>query len=275
MATGSSAPALAVEGLSKSYGSVQALQDVSFEQEPNTILGLVGDNGAGKSTLLQIVNGFEQPDEGRIRLDGEPVSFSSPRDAREAGVAMTYESFALVDGAPVWENFFMGRERTNDVGPVRTVRKSEMMEEVAETLDDYGFSFDIHKRSRELSGGQRRILVVSRAIESEPRLLLLDEPFRGLSERAIAQLWEILHDYKRTGSVIVTSQWYSTIEAEIDDVMIFRQGEKVGKFDNDAIDRTECNRLMMEGRSGESAPDAADSGAGRGSESTDADSEVA
>lgn len=241
-------PVLATENLSKSYGNVQALDGITFEQEQDTILGLVGDNGAGKSTLLNIVNGFEQADSGTVYLNGREVSFGGPEDAMDAGVAMTYETFALVDGAPVWENFFMGRERHNSYGPIDTVRKQEMQKEVAEHLETYGFDFDIHKRSSELSGGQRRILVVSRAIESEPELLLLDEPFRGLSERAITQLWDILKEYTQDGAVVITSQWYSTVEDHVDDVMIFRQGEKVGKYDNEEIDHKTVSSLMMEGK---------------------------
>ena len=241
-------PIVRVEGLSKSFGSVQALDNVSFEQERNTILGLVGDNGAGKSSLLKLLNGFYQRDEGTIYLDSEPVSFSSPTEGFEAGIAMTYEEFALDDNAPVWENFFIGREKVKSIGPLKMIRKNEMKTEVQEILQDYGFSFDVDKRAGELSGGQRRILVVSRAIESEPQLLLLDEPFRGLSERAIDQLWEVLRDYAQRGSVIITSQWYDPIREHLDDVMIFRQGEKVGKFDNSKVDRKTCKRLMMEGK---------------------------
>ena len=240
-------PLLRVEGLSKSYGSVRALNDVSFEAASGTILGLIGDNGAGKSTLLKILNGYVQPDAGEVFIHGDRAALTSPEAAREAGVAMTYEEFALVDGAPVWENFFMGRERTGSLGPVTTIKPARMRAEVEEVLSEYGFDFGVDKAANELSGGQRRILVVSRAIESDPDLLLLDEPFRGLSERAIAQLWGILREFAEDRSVIITSQWYSAVEEHIDDVMVFRQGEKVGRFPNDAVDRKECNRLMMEG----------------------------
>jgi len=240
-------PLLRVETLSKTYDAVLALDDVSFEVKRNSILGLVGDNGAGKSTLLKILNGYTQPDSGTIHFDGEQIAPSSPEEASDLGIAMTYEEFALVDSATVWENFFMGREKANSYGPLKTVRSDEMRAEVRQKLTEYGFDFGIEKNSSDLSGGQRRILVVSRAIESEPNLLLLDEPFRGLSERAINQLWNILGEFSRDGSVIITSQWFSSIEDNIDEVVVLRQGETVGQFENDAIDRKECNRLMMEG----------------------------
>ncbi|WP_231186403.1 ATP-binding cassette domain-containing protein [Haladaptatus sp. DYF46] len=240
-------PNLRVENLSKSYQEVVALEDVSFEVEQNSILGLVGDNGAGKSTLLKILNGYVQRDSGTLYLGGDNYSPDSPQDARNSGVAMTYEEFALVDGAAVWENFFMGREKTKEYGIIKTVDRNDMESNVQELLTEYGFDFDPNKKALELSGGQRRILVVSRAVESEPDLLLLDEPFRGLSERAINQLWKVLHEYSKTGSIIITSQWYSTIEGEVDDIMILRRGNMVGKFDNESIGRKKCDRLMMEG----------------------------
>jgi simple sugar transport system ATP-binding protein len=240
-------PMLIAEDVSKSYGSVLALDDISFQLNRNSILGLVGDNGAGKSTLLKIINGFTQADSGRLVFDGERVAFANPQEARQAGVAMTYEDFALVDDTTVWENFFMGREMADSYGPIKTVRSEDMRAEVESKLTEYGFDFGVDKKASELSGGQRRILVVSRAIESDPKLLLLDEPFRGLSERAINQLWDILHDFTERGSVIITSQWYSSVEENIDDVLIFRQGRKVGEFANDAVDSKRCNRLIMEG----------------------------
>ena len=248
MSTSTTDPILRVEGLSKSYQEVVALEGVSFEVSRNSITGLVGDNGAGKSTLLKVLNGFVQPDDGEIYLDGDRFAPENPQDAREAGIAMTYEEFAVVNQASVWENFFMGRELANSYGPLKTVRRNDMRAEVAEKLREYGFNFGVDKDPSELSGGQRRILVVSRAIESDPDLLLLDEPFRGLSERAIDQLWEILHEFARDGSVLITGQWYSSIEGNVDDVMILRQGEKVGQFTSDTVDRQTCNRLMMEGR---------------------------
>lgn len=240
-------PMLIAEDVSKSYGPVLALDDISFQLNRNSILGLVGDNGAGKSTLLKIINGFTQADSGRLVFDGERVAFANPQEARQAGVAMTYEDFALVNDTTVWENFFMGREMADSYGPIKTVRSEDMRAEVESKLTEYGFDFGVDKKASELSGGQRRILVVSRAIESDPKLLLLDEPFRGLSERAINQLWDILHDFAERGSVIITSQWYSSVEENIDDILIFRQGRKVGKFANDAVDSKRCNRLIMEG----------------------------
>lgn len=238
---------LEVEDLMKSFGPVEALRNISFELERNSILGLVGDNGAGKSTLLKILNGYHKADEGVVRFDGKSVQFNSPEQAATAGIAMTYEEFALDNTASVWENFFMGREKVKSYGPLKIIKKAEMRRDVKKALQDYGFTFSVDKNASDLSGGQRRILVVSRAIESEPKLLLLDEPFRGLSERAIDQVWEILKDYATEGTVIITSQWYDTLQGEVDDVMIFRLGEKVGKYADRDITQKEANRLLMEG----------------------------
>ena len=220
---------LDVKGISKSYGPVLALDDVSFSLDRNAAMGLVGDNGAGKSTLLKVLNGYLKPDSGEIVLDGEPVSFDSPQDAADAGIAMTYQYMALVDKATVWENFFMGREMTNSRGPVKTLRKGKMIQEVEAKLDEYGVeSLDPRDRVEDLTGGQKQILSISRSIESEPDVLMLDEPLTELSRRdreSVIRFVKSLRDQKET-SIILVSHDLEIVRDLVDDIMILNEGKK-------------------------------------------------
>jgi simple sugar transport system ATP-binding protein len=219
---------LRVERLSKSYGAVQALDDVSFGLDRNEIMGLVGDNGAGKSTLLKILNGFLSPTSGTIHVDGEAVSFDSPQDARDAGIAMTYQHLALVESAPVWENFFMGKEVATEYGPVRTIRKREMIAETENRLSEYGVELDVEADVRDLSGGEQQIVSISRSIESDPTVLLLDEPLTQLGRTDREVVLEFIETLRATTdvSIVIVSHDLEIVRELVDTIMILRDGRK-------------------------------------------------
>jgi simple sugar transport system ATP-binding protein len=238
-------PLLRVEGLSKSFGAIRAVHDVSFELERGRILGLVGDNGAGKSTLLNMLFGRLQPSGGRIYFEGEEVRFRDPSDAMEKGVAIAYQFLELVDIAPLWANFFMGRELTRKIGPFNFLDKKKMQSLAEEKLAQYGFKADANREVRELSGGQRHILAVSKAIETNPKLLLLDEPLTGLSERVIKEIHSFLmkaREEKNT-SIIIATPWFDQISDLIDEVIVLTRGNIVGHFTRKSADRLEIFRL--------------------------------
>lgn len=220
---------LDVRSISKSYGPVLALEDVSFTLERNAAMGLVGDNGAGKSTLLKILNGYLKADTGEIILDGEPVSFESPQDAANAGIAMTYQYMALVDEATVWENFFISRERATAYGPVKTLNKAKMIREVKEKLSQYGVeSIDPRDNVRELTGGQKQILSISRSIESEPQVLMLDEPLTELSHNDRDSVLEFVKTLREQtdASLILVSHDLEIVRDLVDDILILNDGRK-------------------------------------------------
>jgi len=244
---GGSDPILRVTNVSKNFGVVVALRNVSFELERGKILGLVGDNGAGKSTLLNILIGRLQPSSGKIYLDGEEVRFKSPADAMKKGTAIAYQSRELVDIATVWENFFMGRELIKRMGPLAFLDVENMKHLTAEAIAKYGFTFDVERELRELSGGQRQILAVARAIETNPKIILLDEPHIGLSERVIREKFDLLKKLRKEKgiSIIITSQWYERISDLIDEVLVFRRGEIVGRYDAESADRVKIFKLAM------------------------------
>lgn len=223
-----SVPLLRVEGLSKSFGAVRAVCDVSFELERGKILGLVGDNGAGKSTLLNMLCGRVQPSGGRIFLEGEEVRFRDPSDAMKRGVAIAYQFLDLVEIAPLWANFFMGRELTRKIGPFGFLDEKRMRMLTEEKLAYCGFKADVNREVKELSGGERQILAVSRAIEANPKLLLLDEPFTLLSledvDRFVTLIKEI--NKKTSTTIIVVSHTLSLIKEVSHYIMLLKNGQK-------------------------------------------------
>jgi simple sugar transport system ATP-binding protein len=240
-----SVPLLRVEGLSKSFGAIRAVHGVSFELERGKILGLVGDNGAGKSTLLNMLFGRLQPTGGKIFFEGEAVHFRDPSDAMRKGVAIAYQFLDLVDIAPLWANFFMGRELTRKVGPFGFLDKKKMQSLTEEKLAKYGFKTDVNREVRVLSGGQRHILAMSKAIETNPKLLLLDEPLTGLSERVNKEIKGFLMEAKeeKNTSVIFATPWFDQISDVIDEVMVLARGDIVGHFPSKSADRLEIFRL--------------------------------
>lgn len=240
-------PVLKVKDVSKYFGKVRALYNVSFELERGKILGFVGDNGAGRSTLLKILSGDIQPSSGKIYLEGKETHFKSPADAMKKGLAITYQFLGLVDIAKVWENFFMGRELTKKIGPLTFLDVSRMRNITSEAIVKYGQKFDIEREVKDLSGGQRQIVAVTRAIEANPKILLLDEPFHGLSKRIINEIFDFLRRAKKEKgtSIIITSQWYEQISDLIDNVIVLWRGEIVGNFDVKSANKANIFKLAM------------------------------
>jgi len=235
-----SVPALRVENVSKNFGAIRALHDVSFQLERGAILGLVGDNGAGKSTLLKILIGGLQPSSGEIFLEGKETKFRDTSDAMKKGVSIAYQFLELVDTATVWENFFMGRELTKRMGPLVFLDVENMKRFTAEAIAKYGFKFDVEREVRELSGGQRQILAVTRAIEANPKILLLDESFTLLSVEGRERILDFLRKVnKKTGvTMIIVSHELDMIKKLCYYIMVLREGKKVffGHADGISID---------------------------------------
>jgi len=242
-----SVPLLKVEGLSKSFGAIRAVSDVSFELERGKILGLVGDNGAGKSTLLNVLFGRLQPSSGRIVFEGEEVRFRDPSDAMKRGVAIAYQFLELVEIAPLWANFFMGREITRKMGPFNFLDKRKMQSLAEEKLSLCGFRTDVNREVRELSGGERQILAVSKAVETNPKLLLLDEPFTLLSiedtERFVCLIKEI--NKKTSASIIVVSHTLSLIKEVSHYIMLLKSGKKAFFEPADSVSIDKIIEVML------------------------------
>jgi simple sugar transport system ATP-binding protein len=174
---------LEVQGISKAYGHVQALRDVSMRIDAGEIVGLVGDNGAGKSTLVKIIAGADRPDRGAILVSGEEVEFRAPLDARERGIETVYQDLALAPDLSVWGNLFLGREEYVR-GPGRVVgwmNKRAMRQHTQAELARLQISIpDVDLPVEELSGGERQAVAVARSIAWGRRLVVMDEPTASL-----------------------------------------------------------------------------------------------
>ncbi|GAA0903063.1 ATP-binding cassette domain-containing protein [Pseudonocardia zijingensis] len=217
---------LAVEDLSLSFGSVQALRDVTLALAPGEITALVGDNGAGKSTLVRCMSGVHRPESGRILLDGEPVAFRSAEDARHAGIETVHQNLALVEDLTVWQNLFLNRELTRgpflDRAAMRR-RAQEMVSELAVNVPAVG------SRVRRLSGGQRQAVAICRAAGFDSRLVIMDEPTASLGVQETERVEHLIRGLRDKGrAVLLISHDFQQVLRLSDQVWVMRSGRCVG-----------------------------------------------
>ncbi|MFE9093140.1 ATP-binding cassette domain-containing protein [Streptomyces sp. NPDC007264] len=178
------APVVELRGAGKSYGNIRALHDVDLAVHPGRVTCVLGDNGAGKSTLIKIISGLHQHTEGEFLVDGEPVRFTTPREALARGIATVYQDLATVPLMPVWRNFFLGSEMTKGPWPVRRLDIARMKKTADEELRNMGIVLDdLEQPIGTLSGGQRQCVAIARAVYFGARVLILDEPTAALGVR--------------------------------------------------------------------------------------------
>jgi simple sugar transport system ATP-binding protein len=176
-----SRPIVELRGTGKSYGNVRALHGVDLQVFPSQVTCVLGDNGAGKSTLIKIISGLHQHSEGEFVVDGEPVRFTTPRQALDRGIATVYQDLATVPLMPVWRNFFLGSEMTRGPWPVRRLDIARMKKTADEELRNMGIILDdLDQPIGTLSGGQRQSVAIARAVYFGARVLILDEPTAAL-----------------------------------------------------------------------------------------------
>jgi D-xylose transport system ATP-binding protein len=231
-------PVLEVQGATKRFGAVTALSDVSLVLDRGEILALVGDNGAGKSTLIKCVSGAHRLDRGRVRVNGEVVTFRSPIHARQHGIETVYQDLSLFDNLSVVANLFAGRELTSP-GRARFtgwLRNRAMTARVAEILGQLEVNVpNLHAPVGLLSGGQRQAIAVARAVTFATRLVILDEPTAALGVRETRNVLRLVKRLPARGvSVIIISHNLEQVTEVADRVVVMRRGAKVGEAPPDA-----------------------------------------
>ena len=241
-------PLLQLEGVSKSFGPVAALRDVTMRIDEAEAVGLIGDNGAGKSTLVKVLSGVYAPSSGHIELDGKPIVFHSPLDARRSGIEMIYQDLALCNDLDITANIFLGREIRRHRGPITILDRVGMRAETARILDELGISIAPDREVGTLSGGERQMVAVARALQFQPRLLLMDEPTAALSAEKIRVLLALVDGLKQRGvSVLLISHRFTDIIHVCDRVLVVRQGALVGEVQPRAqsAERTMAEMLAL------------------------------
>jgi D-xylose transport system ATP-binding protein len=227
-------PVLALKGVSKSFGPVQALSEVDFEVHDGEVVALVGDNGAGKSTLVKTIAGIHLADEGTILFEGNEVQITHPTDATDLGIATVYQDLALCDNLDVVENLFLGREEIGE-GPGAVTRQmdevamekrtGELMSRLAVTI------VNLRAEVGTLSGGQRQQVAIARSLLGNPKVVILDEPTAALGVRQTAQVLDLIKRLRGEGhGVVVISHNLADVFEVADRVFVLRLGREAGDF---------------------------------------------
>jgi D-xylose transport system ATP-binding protein len=223
-------PLLEMQGITKRFGAVRALNGVDFRVMPGEVVGLVGDNGAGKSTLVKVISGIHPADEGEDRWDGQPQHVGSPRDATALGIATVYQDLALCDNLDVVENLFLGREPVN-AGLLDEVAMEQKAKELLAELSVTTIQ-SVRGEVGAMSGGQRQSVAIARSLLGEPRMVILDEPTAALGVAQTAQVLALIKRLKQRGlGVIVISHNLADIFQVVDRIFVMRLGAPGGEFD--------------------------------------------
>lgn len=226
------APVLSASGLTKRYGSVVALDNADFEVLPGEIMAIIGDNGAGKSTLIKALSGALQPDEGQILVNGEPVTFNSPIDARRYGIETVYQDLAVAPALNIVENMFLGREirRPGPLGSIfRMLDKRRMLEEATGHMSELKFRIQSMKQPVEtLSGGQRQGVAVARSAAFADKVVIMDEPTAALGVKESRMVLDLIRKVRDRGlPVILISHNMPHVFELADRIHIQRLGRRV------------------------------------------------
>lgn len=221
-------PVLELTRVSKHFGAIRALNDVSLTLRAGEVVGLMGDNGAGKSTLVKIIAGNFPPSTGTLAIEGRPVHFHKPADARGQGIEIVYQDLALCDNLSAAENVFLGRELTTGFGPLRWLDDRAMTQRAGELFAELKSETRPRDLVRRMSGGQRQAVAIARTRLSDPKIVLMDEPTAAISVRQVAEVLNLIRRLRDHGiAVVLISHRMPDVFDVADRVVVMRRGEKV------------------------------------------------
>jgi len=236
---------LTLSGVSKHFGAIQALTDVSLTLRSGEVVGLMGDNGAGKSTLVKIVAGNYPPSSGEIAIEGRNVTFSGPADARSAGIEIVYQDLALCDNLTAAANVYLGRELTRKMGPLHLLNYKAMYQRAGELFAELKSETRPRDLVRRMSGGQRQAVAIARTRLSDPKIVLMDEPTAAISVRQVAEVLNLIRRLRDHGiAVVLISHRMPDVFAVCDRIVVLRRGSKVADKPVDKSSPEEVTALI-------------------------------
>lgn len=240
-----------VSRLTKSYGGLKAVDDVSFEIYTGEIFALVGDNGAGKSTLIKALSGATPQDSGSIEFDGKPVKLTKPRDADEIGIGCLHQGLGLVDALNVPENVFLGKEIQKKVlGFIPQLDHVQMREKTIELLQQFGVDLPkVNDAVVNLSGGQRQTVAISRLLLKNVKLVIMDEPMAALGVDEGSKVLKLIENMKSNNiSVIVISHNLEHVFKLADRIAVMKNGKLVNIVDTSSASRESVVKMITFGK---------------------------
>ncbi len=243
------APTLEIEGISKFYGNINALHDITTSVDSGKVTCVLGDNGAGKSTFIKILAGAHQQSLGTLRMDGEEVSFASPRDALAKGIATVYQDLAMVPLMSVWRNFFLGSEPTKSFGPISWIDVEKSKRIAKEEMAKMGIDIrDTEQPVGTLSGGERQSVAIARAAYFGAKVLILDEPTSALGVKQSGVVLKYIVAARQRGLAVIFITHNPHHAWPVGDrFMILNRGQSLGNFAKDEITREELITMMAGG----------------------------
>jgi simple sugar transport system ATP-binding protein len=219
---------LELVNISKHFGAIHALDDVSMTLEAGRVIGLMGDNGAGKSTLVKVVAGNFPPTHGKMMMNGSEVSFHRPVDARRHGIEIVYQDLALCDNLSAAVNVFLSREPRRGIWPFRVLDYAGMFRRAAQLFAELKSETRPRDLVRQMSGGQRQAVAIARTRLSDPRIVLMDEPTAAISVRQVEEVLNLIRHLRDQGlTVVLISHRMPDVFAVADRIVVLRRGRKV------------------------------------------------
>ena len=243
-------PLIELKNVVKKFGSFTALNGVSLDVYPGEVHALLGDNGAGKSTLIKVLSGVHLMTSGEIKVDGETVNFSSPRQASDAGIGTVYQDLALNALTSVTRNFFLGREIKKGLGPFGLMQMDEMDRITIEEMSKIGINIsNPNQPVGTMSGGQRQTLAIARAIYFGAKILILDEPTSALGQKQQMEVLKTIKKVQRLGNIAIILITHNEIHARLiaDRYTFLSLGEVIGSGLSSELGNEDVKRLMAGG----------------------------